>query len=301
MWYNKTLEVKMKLEWLLISVFFLAIFFSFSLFSQEEKEDEDNFFIYEEKFCQISDKEGIKEAFENLGDKTTLIVQSNTISFKEWFIGLEEEKTIQFYPSQMVCSASEDFGFSLGVWKEERDSKLGIWGNYLNVWKKVGKSWKIIYHSKTVLPPRISFQKPKSCEKIELSSERKPSQDASKVEAEMFEVLKSYGWAKVYNEYADENIFRLRSDSLLERGKKSIFIKSVAERGYIEGKVIKEDSSKSKDLVLFYGSAKTGGPQISAKGSFIHIWVKNSEGNYKLLVDFFASERFQDKLRKKLL
>ncbi|MCX7830043.1 MAG: hypothetical protein N2445_03155, partial [Acidobacteria bacterium] len=106
---------------------------------------------------------------------------------------------------------------------------------------------------------------------------------------------------KIYNELGDEDIIKIRSDAVMEKGKKGIFIKSVAERGYLEGKPKKSVSSKSKDLVLFLGSAKTGGPQISAQGSFIHIWKKDSEGKYKLFLDLFISERSQDKIRKKLL
>lgn len=308
----------MKVKVFYVLILFFCFFFSLNQFSQEtenpqkvEKQEkeakvekiipEKNFFEAEGKFCETAKNNGIKEAFKNFGYKDAQIVQSSVISFREWFKGLEENRVMEFYPSQMVVSSSADFGFSVGSWKEGGEGKVLMWGNYMNVWKKVGSEWKIIIHSRMVLPPRISFKKEKSTEKIELSSERKPAQSAQKRESEMFAVLKDYGWAKIYNEYGDENIIRMRSDALTEKGKKLIFIKSVAERGYIEGKVKKSVSSKSKDLVLFLGEAKTGGPQISAKGSFIHIWLKDSEGNYKLYVDFFASERMQDRIRKKML
>ncbi len=264
------------------------------------EEDEENFFESEEKFCEIAKNNGIREAFEVFGSRNSQFVQTTSISFRQWLEGVEEGKKEEFFPSQMVVSSSRDLGLSVGSWKEG-EGKFMLWGNYLNVWEKTGKEWKIVIHSKTVLPIRISFKKEKSTEKIELSSERKPARNAAKIESEMLSVLKDYGWAKIYNEFGDENLIRMRSDALMEKGKKTIFIKSVTERGYIEGKVKKSISSKSKDLVLFIGAAKTGGPQISAQGNFIHIWKKDSEGNYKLFLDFFASERMQDRVRKKLL
>lgn len=285
---------------------FFLIILSFSLFSalptfsQEKEVDEDNFFASEEKFCETIKSAGQKEAFAIFGCRETTIVQSSSVGFKEWFEGLEEGRKMEFYPSKMVVSSSDDFGFSVGSWKEG-EGKLGMWGNYLNVWKKIGLQWKIIIHSKTVLPPQIAFQKSKTTEKIELSSERKPSQIASKKEDEFFSILKDYGWAKIYNEFADEDVIKMRSDAMLEKGKKGIFIKSVAERGYITGKPKKSISSKSRDLVMFLGSAKTGGPTITAQGSFIHIWKKDSEGNYKLFLDLFISERTTNRMKKKLL
>ena len=291
----------MRFKTFLVIVFSLLCLFAVNAFCQEKETDEDNFFASEEKFCETMKSAGIKEAFAIFGFNGTTIVQSSSINFKEWFSGLEEGRKMEFYPSKMVVSSSKDFGFSVGAWKESKDAKIGIWGNYLNVWKKVGKEWKILIHSKNVMPPQIAFKKSQNCEKIELSSERKAANNPAKKESELFAVLKEYGWAKIYNEFADDDVIRMRSDSILEIGKKGIFIKSVAERGYIEGKSKKSVSSKSKDLVMFLGSAKTGGPTITAQGSFIHIWKKDSEGNYKLFLDLFISERTTDRIRKKLL
>ncbi|NMB99823.1 MAG: hypothetical protein GYA35_06030 [Thermoanaerobaculaceae bacterium] len=290
----------MRFKNFLLIVFCLAVMFTVPAFCEDNETDEDNFFVSEEKFCETIKSAGIKEAFAIFGSNQTTIVQSSSIGFKEWFNGLEDGRKMEFYPSKMVVSSSGDFGFSVGSWKEG-EGTLGMWGNYLNVWKKIGLQWKIIIHSKTVLPPQIAFQKSKTTEKIELSSERKPSQSASKKEEEFFSILKDYGWAKIYNEFADDDVIKIRSDAMLEKGKKGVFIKSVAERGYITGKPKKSISSKSRDLVMFLGSAKTGGPTITAQGSFIHIWKKDSEGNYKLFLDLFISERTTDRMRKKLL
>lgn len=291
----------MRIKKFSVIVLFLSVLFALNIFCQEKETNEDNFFASEEKFCELMKNNGIKETFAIFGFKETKIVQSSSIGFKDWFDGLEEGRTMEFYPSKMVVSSSADFGFSVGAWRESKTPNIGIWGNYMNVWKKVGKEWKILIHSKTVLPPQISFKKSQSSEKIILSSERKATESATKKESELFALLKEYGWAKIYNEFADNDIIKIRSDAILEKGKKGIFIKSVAERGYIEGKVRISASSKSKDLVMFQGSAITGGPTITAQGSFIHIWKKDSEGTYKLFLDLFISKRTTSRIRKKLL
>lgn len=275
---------------------FLILTFSFFLLAQTEKEEED-FFDIQDNFFEIIAQNGLKEAIQPYLSKSAIFVGNKIYPIKEWHSQLEEGKTFEYFPIKTFFSPSMDLIVTIGTFKEKSDKKKFFFGNFLHIWKKEKEGYRIILIQNESISPHFAFSKPQSHEKIEIKGAKKIKKSALSTEEEIMKILGRFGFAKIYNDFADDKLSRIRENLPLENGKKEIFLKSINERGFIIGQVSKTITSKDKNMVIFIGKCETKGPLIKAKGSFIHILGLNESGEYKLLLDSLILKR-EDILRR---
>lgn len=258
---------------------FMILFLSLSLFAKEV-----DLATEEANFDLKSSKEGFKNAIKSFANNDCLMVGTKILPLKESLKNIEETKDVIFYPDRLYISSSEDLGFVFGIFEEKFSGKTLFYGYYLNVWQKIKGKWRIIVHQKTFFSPRLGEDLPQEMQKISITKGKEPQKSLEDIEKEILTNLKQTGSAKVYKDYGDKNIIKLRELSKAERGKQ-VFVRAVAEKGGIDGELKYTFSSDSKDLAIFIGYAKTTGAQPKASGTFIHILKLDEEGNYKIILD----------------
>ena len=264
---------------------FVILFLSLSLFAKDV-----DLATEETNFDLKSSKDGFKNAIKSFAKNDCLMVGTKILPLKESLKNIEENKYVIFYPDKLYISSSEDLGFVFGVFEERFSGKPLFYGYYINVWQKIKGKWKIVVHQKTFLSPRLDEDLPNEMQKISIAKGKDPQKRFEDIEKEILTNLKQMGEAKVYKDYGDKNIIKVRELSKAERGKQ-VFIRAVALKGGIDGELKYTFSSDSKDLVVFIGYAKATGAQPKASGTFVHILKLDEEGNYKLILDATSLSR----------
>ncbi|HNQ77122.1 MAG TPA: DUF4440 domain-containing protein [Acidobacteriota bacterium] len=257
----------------------------------EEEDEDDNCSVLEieSKFNQIVREAGTGPAFKAFFSKDSIVVASTIIEGKTYAEAAEAGQSIVFRPFSVKVSSACDYGYVVGDWEETRNGKV-IWGGqYVNVWKKVKKEWKIIIHAKNNLVRGYKTEKRPPVTEIGSQFEKKglfAGNDIDEIEKELFGALKRGGWAKAYDSFADNDIMKIRHNGPMIRGKKQVFLKSVVERGFLEGNIVRTMTAKGRDIAVVWGGAEAKGPQPYQRGTFLHVWNRDNEGSWKLAVDF---------------
>lgn len=255
---------------------------------EDEGDDDCSILEVEKKFDATMKDAGQGPAFTDFFSRNAIVVSSKVVDGKPWASGLDSGLAICFKPFAVRVSSSCDLGYVVGDWEETRKGKVIAGGQYVNVWKKVKREWKIIIHAKSVIPRGYKAEKRGSFEEVNSEYEKKGGSkgSVSAAEKQFFGALKQGGWAKAYDALAGDDIMKIRRNSQLMRGKKQVFLRSVVERGFLVGEAIDTKTSKSDDISVVWGSAEAKGPQPYQTGSFLHVWTRDGEGAWKLAVDF---------------
>jgi len=255
---------------------------------EEGSAEECSVLAIEAKFDQVLKEAGPGSAFAEFFARDAVVVSSAIVEGRPWASGLESGVTVTFKPFSVKVSSSCDYGFVVGDWEEARNGKVLWGGQYVNVWKKVKNQWKICAHGKNMVPRGYKAEKRPALAEVVSKYEKKgrsagPVSDAEK---NFFGTLKRGGWAKVYDALADNDIIKIRQNGPTLRGKKQVFLTSVVEKGFLEGKVVRSRTSRNGDMAVVWGGAEAKGPQPYQTGSFLHVWTRDGEGEWKLGVDF---------------
>jgi ketosteroid isomerase-like protein len=240
---------------------------------------------------------GAQSAFGEFLSDDAKIIAATVIARKTWLAGLENDKSLKMNPLIVEASSSCDLGFVVGSWDEKKGKNFTRGGNYVSVWRKTKNDWRLCLHAKSLVTQKPAKEAAQETAVSQLDADdlKKAKIDVSEAEKNFFMTMKENGWAKAYDDYADENIMKLRVNGLMQKGKKGVFLKAVTERGYFEGKISKIETSKGRDLSVVWGEIEARGPQPYQKGSFLHIWVRNEAGEWKLLVDYAVLGRIEFK------
>lgn len=255
---------------------------------EDEGDDDCSVLEVEKKFDATLKDAGMGPAFTDFFSRGAVVVSSSVMDGRPWASGLDSDVAVSFKPFAVKVSSSCDLGYVVGDWEETRKGKVVTGGQYVNVWKKVKREWKILAHAKSVIPRGYKAEKRPSFEEVNSEYERKGGSQGSvsAAEKQLFGALKQGGWAKAYDALAGEDIMKIRRNSQLMRGKKQVFLRSVVERGFLVGETMETRTSRSDDISVVWGGAEAKGPQPYQKGSFLHVWTRDGEGAWKLAVDF---------------
>ncbi len=257
----------------------------------EEEDEDDNCSVLEveSKFNEMVRDAGSGPAFKAFFSKDAIVVASTIIDGQTYAEAAEAGRSITFKPFSVKVSSKCDYGYVVGDWEETRNGKTLWGGQYVNVWTKVKKEWKICIHAKNNLVYGYKAEKRPPVTETNSQFEKGglfSGDDVTGIEKDLFGALKRGGWAKAYDAFADNDIMKIRHNGPMVRGKKQVFLKSVVESGFLEGDIARTMTAKGRDIAIVWGGAEAKGPQPYQKGTFLHIWSRDNEGSWKLAVDF---------------
>lgn len=256
---------------------------------EEDEDDNCSVLEVESKFNEMVRDAGSGPAFKAFFSKGAIVVGSTIIDGQTYAEAAEAGRHISFKPFSVKVSSKCDYGYVVGDWVETRNGKTLWGGQYVNVWTKIKKEWKICIHAKNNLVYGYKAEKRPPVTETNSQFEKRglfSGDDVTGIEKDLFGALKRGGWAKAYDAFADNDIMKIRHNGPMVRGKKQVFLKSVVERGFLEGDIARTMTAKGRDIAIVWGGAEAKGPQPYQKGTFLHIWNRDNEGSWKLAVDF---------------
>lgn len=260
----------------------------------------------ERAFAQMSLDVGQKEAFiEYLGD-WGMMFGPDPISAKANFANepatqLPQSRVLYWEPYYGDTSVADDMGFNIGPWvvRETGTEKILGQGYFLSVWKRApDRTWREYVDMGVRVPVQTTdhnfggeFESARAIPARSRTTSKNLS-SAGDLERKLSELSKSQGTLAAYRKMLDERTAMLRWGVGLLKGKETIadFITSSGfDRLALDLVPIDNDVSRNGDLAYSYGKYQlTSGTELKEKGYYVHVWRRDSKGEWKIAASNLA-------------
>ncbi len=252
--------------------------------------DLDSLVQSERDFSKTSGERGIRDAFVQFLAENSILFRPGPVQGKKW---MQDRPPVpghlSWEPALAVISGGRDLGYTTGPWeywsKGPGEGEAG-YGHFVSIWKKQSDgSWKVI------LDAGISYPEPPSSKpKLETVS-WKVSRTRSDLDSERSKMLKADrefsriagadGTARACAQLCNDSVRIYRNGGWPRIGKDAIA--SVTSEKLILSP-LQAEVAQSADLGYTYGASE-GEAQ---KGNYVHIWRKESNGDWKLVLDVIS-------------
>lgn len=269
---------------------YILVIVVFSCFLFAAGPDLDSLVQSERNFSETSAERGIRDAFLQYLAEDSILFRPGPVPGKKW---MKERPPVpghlSWQPVLAVISGSGDLGYTTGPWvyrsKGPAEGEAG-YGHFVSIWRKQADgNWKVILDAgishpdpQTLQPELETATWKRSSTVADLESERnallKTDQDFSRIAA-------ASGTAEACARFCAENVRIYRDGGLPLKGKDA-FSSLSSEK--LSLSPFTADLSQSGDLGYTYGTSD-GEMQ---KGSYLHIWRKESNGDWKVVLDVIS-------------
>lgn len=244
----------------------------------------------ERNFSRSSVAIGRVNAFlENLADEC-VVFQPEPVNGKEFYSKRKPSPVLLTWEPEFVdIAASEDFGVSHGPWEitDYGPRKLPQrWGYYVSVWKKQKDgTWKVVVDMgngvETKPDHAVKLSYPRGSEKkrdFKNADTKSVESDLMKLENDVAKKAAANVTNYMQNLADDARVVRMGHFPAASRDSIQALLSMATEQTW---KPIDGDVAVSGDLAYIYGSYESK----SEKGTYLHVWKKELDRPWKILVD----------------
>lgn len=278
--------------WLIISLLIFA-----ALACDNANKNVQTLIATERAFSKLSEEKGIRTAFVTYFADDAIVFRPYPDLGKPLYQSRPEQPGVKltWQPEYAMASMSGDLGFTTGPFELSfiRDSTTQYgYGHFVSIWKKQANGeWCVavdlgIDHEKPQFvsrQPLIARSRGTFKSEIDLKAE----QDAVyAVDQALYQSTNPIDLSSAYLSHASKEIWLLRSNEFPFIGIEKVKGALSRLQGIIKTKTDTAIVSCSADLAYSYGSMKCIKTDSSSNQfSYLHIWNKNTEGIWQLILD----------------
>jgi ketosteroid isomerase-like protein len=250
-------------------------------------------------FTDLAWQQGVKAAFLATMDKEAIVLSPEPTNARKHYEAKKEDSGFLYWlPTIDRISGSCDLGWTSGPWEYHREKlrKMpAVTGDYVTIWKKqTDGSWKWIFDAGVPVQRKDLILKPGvRSEQISFRAETNKAVSLANEKAVLLEKDRAFSSEAAYTcknmvDYWAETARLYREGKVIE-GKIEASKLCAADTSVIILEPAKVEVSASADLSYTYGigslhpQALKGIP--SEKFSYLHIWERQKDGAWKIVVD----------------
>ncbi|MGA0555359.1 DUF4440 domain-containing protein [Larkinella sp. VNQ87] len=258
----------------------------------------------EKAFAQLSRDSTTRTAFlRYLAPDGILFVKGKVTNGREFFTaGPERAGKLTWQPVAADISASGDLGYTTGPW-EARPKALTDnptrFGHYVTLWRKQADgTWRValdigISHPAPPAPPANQIRAVTGVRSVTNADTAQSRDELLAYDHQFVKALEKNGAATTYPQFlaAQTRLYRMNQQPFLDRTTIDSALKQPVTLGFLP---LSASVSESGDLGYVYGNAQVltnvAGKAAKQTGNFLRIWKKESQGQWKIVLDLISLE-----------
>ncbi|MGA9767839.1 MAG: nuclear transport factor 2 family protein [Blastocatellia bacterium] len=255
----------------------------------------------ERGFASASVAKGTREAFiMNLADESTLF-RPHAVAGKQWMTQQPARPgLLTWQPIYADVSASGELGYTTGPWEFRRngpDDKEVAHGNFVSLWKKQADgTWKVVVDTGISNPPPATKPEgvqlaPAASAPLKIRKTNPASLQAALLnrDLEFSRASEHTGALSSYLAYTTDDVRVFREEKFPFIGKQAVRAALTEQAGLLKWQPAKADVARAGDLGYTYGIAEftAQGASKTEYFNYVRIWKRQSEGNWKVVLDAF--------------
>jgi len=205
--------------------------------------------------------------------------------------------TLDWYPVKTDASNAGDIGYNTGPYTltDDNGKEPPQYGQFFSIWKKQSDgAWKVVLDFGTQSAPKPEAAQKSivpSASKFKLKGTFDPLKEADGLKAaeqQLSAMAKEKGLAAAYAATLAPDAWLLRSGiaPLTDASAIRKRAESEQEKGVTAWSPTYAEAARSADLGYTYGSYATETARSTVqKGYFTHVWKRNENGEWKLVLD----------------
>jgi ketosteroid isomerase-like protein len=292
---------------LIVLCVILGIFYYKGTAQEKDIETPINSLIRNEKdFAKTCSEKGIKESFLTFLDDNSVLFDPRPMSGKKLYKDYKDgTKVLSWVPEYADISSVGDMGYTLGPWEFKKSPKdsASAFGHFVTIWHKQHENvWRAlidvgIWHKKASLDIKNievyqNLQKP-DIKDLPYNDYLKERKKILEIEASFTNESIEKGISTAFISYAADKVHVFREGMYPLRDMKLIQELLMKEKKICSWKPIESNIALSGDLGYTYGILECFN-DINDKSkidssSYVRIWRKNSQGNFKIALDILKS------------
>lgn len=268
----------------------LFAFIAFSWQSIIAQSDLEKLVATERAFAQTAAEKGTKAAFlEFMAGDAVVYVPDRTPARAHWTARPESKSLLSWAPNYADISSNGVLGYTTGNWEfraKGKDEQPSAFGNFVTIWLRQPSG-----DYRFVVDLGIGHEAPAkySTDLTPPTAKRTPNDDrisAADAANKFFELVRTQGIKKAYDQYAANDVRVLRENRLPELGKKAL----AAEAGKkmmnisIPKRVVFFEADDLAYVTNTYSLPASDGS--AENGNFMQVW-KFRDGRWQIVLDIF--------------
>ncbi|RAJ92174.1 ketosteroid isomerase-like protein [Larkinella arboricola] len=258
----------------------------------------------EKKFAQFSKDSTTKAAFlANLAPDGVTFVKGKVTNGRE---SLEKSPAspgkLTWQPVAADVSAAGDLGYTTGPWewrpKSLADKPTG-YGHYVSLWKKqADNSWKValdigISHPAPAAPPVNTIRAATGIRSVTSADTTQNREELLAFDKQFANTLEKSGAATTYKQHLapQARLYRMNQQPYIEQTAIDQLLRQPVTLAFFP---LNAAVAESGDLGYVYGNSQvvttTGGKPVKQAGNYLRIWKKDSQNQWRIVVDLIALE-----------
>ncbi len=248
----------------------------------------------EAKFVALGQEQGARAASLAYLAEDAIMFEPGPVNAKKiWTARPEGGLSLKWHPTFAAMSRSCDLGFTTGPaeWRKAKEDEKPLGhGHYLSIWKKQKDgAWKVMVDVGGAVP---SAQKVEDEVQISTSDPSAPPATPEAAEKKLRAAEKWFAeTAKTDSTSAligssSENLRVHREGVFPATGRQPATLMLSVRRGKLKNEKLGGDMSAACDLAYRYGKYTLDLGQKTERGYYLQIWQTDSEGAWKILVDY---------------
>ncbi|MBX7222067.1 MAG: hypothetical protein K1Y36_19100 [Blastocatellia bacterium] len=262
-------------------------------------------------FTRTAKAKGTRAAFlEFLADDAVLF-RPTPVPGKKWVEATPSQQDwLNWYPVFVDAAQSGDMGYTTGPWDyrpKVTDEKAVAFGHFISIWKKQPDgSFKVVLdngikHTEPKVKIEPIVQTPPAVANAGTGKKAdvvKETADLLKVDEAFSKLSQDKGWLPAYLSVAAQDIRLYREPNLPFVGRDKLRQASLGPDTKVTWKPERADVSQAGDMGYTYGiseaspevsvgtqKAEAAQPSKTTRSMFLHIWKKQADGQWKLVLD----------------
>jgi ketosteroid isomerase-like protein len=283
----------------LVSMLFISLFFTATIFSQEQKSALDAVVEAERAFAKTSVEKGVRDSFIEFFAEDGINFQPHPTKTREALSKRPATRSpivLDWHPITADVSRAGDLGYTTGPYTltDSKESKLVGQGYYFSLWKKQSDgTWKVVLDCgiqtnapatekifKAARPMKSKVFKAK----VSLDLVR---EELLKVDRNFSALAKQAGADKAFSTFSNADVRVHRNGRAPIIGVNVVHAFVVEKPFSMTGEPIKSDVAESDDFGYTYGryELQHANSQEIEKGYYVRTWKRDARGDWKLVLD----------------
>ena len=252
----------------------------------------------ERSFSRLSEEKGIKEAFLTYLADDSIVFRPKPVPGRKVYEAAADDSPalLTWEPAYAEVALDGDLGYTTGPYQLKDNSKPGDpvrYGHYVSLWQKQPSGlWKVVLdvgirHPQPGFKPlevmtRKETGRPRRLARVDKFTELNL---LLKVEADFSAKAAADGILAAYAAFAHDDIRFYRDGQLPVKGMGSLGVDAAGNFGRSTWAPMDGDVSRYGTLGFIFGTAETVSRDRAAASSYLRIWRKTPEGQWKIALD----------------
>jgi ketosteroid isomerase-like protein len=250
----------------------------------------------------LSEEKGLKEAFLTYLADDSIVFRPKPIPGRKAYEAADDDSPLllTWEPAYAEVAVDGDLGYTTGPYELKDKSKPGDpgrYGHYVSLWQKQPSGlWRVVVDA-GISHPQPGFRPLEVMTRKETARPRRPAKVDKftelnlllKIEADFSAKAAAEGTAAAYKAFAHDDIRFYREGSPPTTGIGSLPRDEPPSPGKMNWEPMDGDVSRFGMLAFIFGTAEwrgvDGTASPAANSSFLRIWRKTPEGQWKIALD----------------